>query len=190
MQTHDTGYATYWSRSRQQLWLKGESSGHTQRVEAMYLDCDADALVLEVTPKGGIACHTGKPSCFFRQLKNEAWHEDDSYPLRPAGVLRQLYDMLLERKDKAGPDKSYTASLLAADPDVLLKKIGEEAIETLLAGAKGEKEQIIHETADLWYHVMVMLIRHNIDVERVLDKLADRMKQSGLDEKAGRGLSK
>ena len=185
-QTVRTGYATYWSRSRQQLWKKGESSGHTQRIKAIYMDCDADALLLEVEPEGGIACHTGKPSCFFRQLQDERWCPSEDYPQRPGGILRQLFNTLVERKDQAQPDSSYTASLLAADPERLLKKIGEEAIETLLAAQQGEKEQIVHETADLWYHTLVMLVKYNIDVQSVLDELADRMKQSGLKEKAGR----
>jgi len=163
--TAETGIATFWSRSRGKLWVKGETSGNTLRVRQARTDCDRDVLVLEAEPAGP-ACHNGTRTCFG----------DES--MTAAGVLAELERVIVARKG-ASPDSSYTARLLAKGLDGALKKIGEEATEVVLA-AKGESdERLAEESADLLYHLMVVLAQRQVPMAAVLEVLERRRRGRG-----------
>lgn len=154
----------FWSRSRQKLWLKGETSGNYQHVVSITADCDKDALVVKVE-KDGPACHTGSESCFFNPLYiNEEKHEFS---------LRGLYSLLLQRKAEM-PQGSYTTYLFEKGLDKILKKIGEESTEVIIAGKAQDKAETIYEIADLAYHVMVLMVQAGITVDEVEKELASR----------------
>jgi phosphoribosyl-ATP pyrophosphohydrolase/phosphoribosyl-AMP cyclohydrolase len=172
-----TGEAHYWSRSRRRLWRKGEESGHVQKVRAVRIDCDEDAVLLEVEQAGGIACHTGRERCFFRKLEGRRWVETEA-------VVR-LADVVESRK-AGDPDVSYVARLFARGEDAILKKIGEEATETVMAAKDGDRLRIVGETADLWFHCLIMLAQHGLRPSDVLAELRRREGISGIDEKAAR----
>lgn len=158
--TAETGLAHFWSRSRRALWRKGETSGNGLRVREVRTDCDRDSLLLVVDPEGP-ACHTGSRTCFG---------EDGP---TAAGVLDELQRVIVQREG-AAPDSSYTARLFAKGPDHVLKKIGEEATEVVLA-AKGETdERLASEAADLVYHLLVALRQRGVGVEQVLETLKSR----------------
>jgi phosphoribosyl-ATP pyrophosphohydrolase/phosphoribosyl-AMP cyclohydrolase len=182
--TLETGYAHYFSRSRQRIWKKGESSGHTQRVIDLLIDCDADTILMKVEQKG-VACHTGRPSCFFtsvtrgEEVLEKAVDTDAIY-----GVVDTLYHTLLERK-RGGDEKSWTRKLLE-DRELLLAKIREEADELAVAIERESDEQVIHEAADLLYHALVGLASREITPDRVRQELARRFGTSGIEEKEGR----
>jgi phosphoribosyl-ATP pyrophosphohydrolase/phosphoribosyl-AMP cyclohydrolase len=167
--TLKTGFTHFFSRSRQALWKKGETSGHTQRVSSVRLDCDGDALVVEVEQTGP-ACHTGAPTCFFRRVDGERLTPD---PDGGGAVLDRVYRVIQDRK--AHPvEGSYVASLFAGGVDRILKKVAEEAGEVLLACKNGERDQIVWETADLWFHTLVALDHHDIPPAAIYDELARR----------------
>ncbi len=154
----------FYSRSRQTLWRKGETSGNYQHVVSITADCDKDALVVMVE-KEGPACHTGAESCFFNPLYiNEEKHEFS---------LRGLYELLLERNAER-PQGSYTTYLFEKGIDKILKKVGEESTEVIIAGKADDKKETIYEIADLAYHVMVLMVQMGITVEEVRDELASR----------------
>jgi phosphoribosyl-ATP pyrophosphohydrolase/phosphoribosyl-AMP cyclohydrolase len=158
--TAQSGYAWFWSRSRNALWLKGATSGNRLRVRDVLCDCDRDALLFVVEPEGP-ACHTGARTCF-----------GDGTPTA-AGVLDELRRVIEERR-RSGGDASYTARLLAKGPDRALKKLGEEATEVVLA-AKGEgDERLAEEAADLVFHLLVALAQRGLAPERFLDVLRAR----------------
>ncbi|PNK61870.1 bifunctional phosphoribosyl-AMP cyclohydrolase/phosphoribosyl-ATP diphosphatase HisIE [Psychrobacter sp. FDAARGOS_221] len=239
--TADTKTAVYFSRSRNKLWHKGESSGHTQIVHNLYLDCDADVIVLEITQIGNIACHTGRKSCFYRQLDlsnpeapswkavlpvlkdPDAIYGNSSNDIiaatdnsaasaatgsgseqlsntdgRASAILKQLDQVLIERK-QADADSSYVASLYAKGINKILEKVGEEAVESIIAAkdlahyndqpSKQSADQqaliddLIYETADVWFHTLVTLAWFNIGSEQILAELARRFGLSGIEEK-------
>lgn len=154
----------FYSRSRQTLWRKGETSGNYQHVVSITADCDKDALVVMVE-KDGPACHTGAESCFFNPLYiNEEKHEFS---------LRGLYGLLLERNAER-PQGSYTTYLFEKGIDKILKKVGEESTEVIIAGKADDKKETIYEIADLAYHVMVLMVQMGITVDEVRDELASR----------------
>ena len=154
----------FWSRSRGELWLKGETSGNYQHVVSITADCDKDALVVKVE-KDGPACHTGSESCFFNPLYiNEEKHEFS---------LRGLYDLLLQRKAQM-PQGSYTTYLFEKGLDKILKKVGEESTEVIIAAKAQDKAETIYEIADLAYHVMVLMVQAGITVDDVQKELASR----------------
>lgn len=169
-----TGEAHFWSRSRQQLWRKGETSGNVQRVLEVRLDCDGDAVLLLVEPQGP-ACHTGATSCFFRGRSVTAAPSPSSVPADPASsdFLRYLYRVLQQRKLQP-PQGSYTARLLARGQTEILKKVGEEAVEVLLAAQYQGQQRIVEETADLLYHLLVLLVARDVPWDAVLDELRAR----------------
>ena len=176
------GRTVFWSRSRGSLWRKGETSGQVQRVRGVRLDCDGDALLIAVEQAGGGACHTGRRSCFFQSLEDAGPRAADRLP---AGTLESLARRLEERKC-ADPDASWTARLYARGLDAILKKVGEEATETVLAAKDGEASRVVEETADLWFHTMVMLANLGLGPEDVLEELDRRAGRSGLAEKVER----
>jgi len=164
--TMETGYTHYFSRSRNQLWKKGETSGHLQAVKTIRYDCDADTLLLEVEQTGN-ACHTGEYSCFFNNLYEAA----DI----PTGVdmLHELYEVIQDRKVNP-KEGSYTNFLYNKGIDKIVKKVGEEACEVVIAAKNGSKEEICYETADLIYHLFVLLAQQNIPLEDIYKELKSR----------------
>ena len=154
----------FWSRSRQKLWRKGETSGNYQHVTSITADCDKDALVVKVE-KDGPACHTGEESCFFNSVYiNEEKHEFS---------LKGLYELLVGRK-KDKPQGSYTTYLFEKGLDKILKKVGEECTEVIIAGKAQDKKETVYEIADLAYHVMVLMVEAGISLEDVQAELASR----------------
>ena len=182
--TLSTDYAHYFSRSRQRLWKKGESSGHTQKIVDVLLDCDADTLVFKIEQKG-VACHTGRKSCFFTSVIQEEVILDKEVDTDAIyGVVDTLYHTILERKN-SGSEKSWTKKLLN-NKTLLLEKIREEADELCVAIDREGDEQVIYEAADLLYHALVGLGSREISPDRVKQELARRFGTSGIEEKASR----
>jgi len=164
-QTLETGLATFWSRSRGELWVKGKTSGNTQTVRAVRLDCDQDAILVRVDPAGP-ACHTGARSCF---LAGEPLRDG---PPSPGETLAALERVLQSRKETA-PEGSYSAKLLA-DETLRHKKISEEAGELVIASLRGNRQEIAHEAADLLYHALVLLRAHDMGLKEVAEVLRTR----------------
>lgn len=158
------GRTCFYSRSRQELWRKGEQSGNTQQVVAVRADCDKDALVVEVIPAGP-ACHTGARSCFF----NEVFKDPD----QPEFSLQSLYEMILDRKENP-KEGSYTNYLFDKGLEKILKKVGEESAEVIIASAREKREEVVYEVSDLCYHVLVLLAERGIDPAEILRELAGR----------------
>ncbi len=187
--TLETGYVHYFSRSRNAIWKKGETSGHLQRLKALHLDCDLDTVLVRVE-QVGVACHTGRPSCFFNTPEGEIEEFGSVGPWVKDGVLRRVYEVILSRKkalEGGNPDsESYVQSLLAAGKNKMLKKIGEETTEVVAAAAMGQSEEITKEVADLWFHVLVLLGSENIHPEEVFSELERRFGKSGIQEKRER----
>jgi phosphoribosyl-ATP pyrophosphohydrolase/phosphoribosyl-AMP cyclohydrolase len=155
-------HETYlWSRSRQQLWHKGETSGNLQKVTKVSLDCDNDAVLLEVEPLGP-ACHTGAYSCFGVEPELE-------------GVLKELYTVIEERKEKR-PEGSYTTYLFNSGLDKILKKVGEEATETIVAAKNTDGQRLVSETSDLLYHLLVLLVERGATLDEIARELKERRK--------------
>ena len=162
--TMEKGLTCFWSRSRNELWLKGETSGNYQHVVSITADCDKDALVV-VVEKEGPACHLGTESCFTNTLYQS--HELHQFTL---GSLAQL----LEGRKKDKPEGSYTTYLFEKGIDKILKKVGEECTEVIIAGKADDKKETVYEIADLAYHVMVLMVQMGISVEDVHRELASR----------------
>ncbi|CAA9237004.1 Phosphoribosyl-AMP cyclohydrolase / Phosphoribosyl-ATP pyrophosphatase [uncultured Coleofasciculus sp.] len=163
--TMETGETWFWSRSRQEFWHKGESSGHLQKVRSLRYDCDSDALLVTVEQIGDIACHTGERSCF---------HQVEGQKVAPpADSLSQVFEVICDRRDNPTED-SYTCKLFAGGDNKILKKIGEESAEVVMACKDDDKEAIAGEVADLFYHTLVALAHHNVDLKAVYRKLQQR----------------
>lgn len=160
----EKGLTCFYSRSRQELWLKGETSGNYQHIVSITADCDGDALVVMVE-KDGPACHLGTDSCFTNEIYKSEEREEYS--------LDVLYDMLAERKEKM-PEGSYTTYLFSKGIDKILKKVGEESTEVIIGAKSGDKAETIYEIADLTYHVMVLMNEMGISLEEVRKELASR----------------
>lgn len=175
-----SGLTHFYSRSRRRIWQKGETSGHIQRVRSVHLDCDADALLLRVEQVVA-ACHTGNRSCFFTRLQPDGTSiEEGELRFDPAvvygglpAVLQRVFVTVRERK-AAAPPGSYVGGLFAAGRERILKKIGEETTELLLAAQGGEREAIRYEVADLWFHTLVLLAECDLTLEEVAGELARR----------------
>lgn len=178
--TLSTGKAHFYSRSRQSLWLKGETSGNFLLVRSVRYDCDGDTILLLVEPKGP-ACHTGERSCFYRSLK------EDERPA-PTGpqVLKALYEIIKERKNSP-PDKSYVASLYAKGLPKILAKIEEESGELVEAAREKGRDEVLYEFCDLWFHTLVLLSNEGLEIEAVFAELGRRFGVSGITEKESRG---
>jgi phosphoribosyl-ATP pyrophosphohydrolase/phosphoribosyl-AMP cyclohydrolase len=163
--TLETGETWFWSRSRSELWHKGATSGHLQQIKSMRYDCDSDALLIGVEQMGDIACHTGERSCFHQV--------DGTVTAPPADTLSQVFEVICDRRDNPNPD-SYTCKLLAGGDNKILKKIGEEAAEVVMACKDDDAEAIAGEAADLFYHTLVALAHHKVDLRSVYRKLQER----------------
>ncbi len=184
--TISTGYAHYYSRSRKRLWKKGESSNHTQEIVDILLDCDADTIVLKIK-QNGVACHTGRRSCFFTSvLRDKVILDKEVDTDRIYGIVDTLYHTILERKNTTDSQKSWTKKLLD-DRNLLLSKIKEEADELTVAIDSEDDKQVIHEAADLLYHALVGLGSRDIAPDRIRQELARRFGTSGIEEKEQRG---
>lgn len=165
--TVETGTTWFWSRERQKLWNKGETSGNIQKVKEIRLDCDGDALLILVA-QTGVACHTGNLSCFFQNF----------YTKEPASTfnLETLYDIILSRK--LNPvDGSYTCKLFKEGVERISKKVGEESVEVILAGIKGDRDEVIYEVSDLFYHTLVLLASLDISPQEIYSELNRRHKK-------------
>ena len=210
--TAEKNQAVYYSRSRQKLWHKGEESGHFQTVHEIRLDCDADVIILQIEQHGGIACHTGRESCFYRKLTPQGWEIVDAQLKDPTAiygasakveahdhgqaeqvdVLSHLGRLMQERK-KAEADSSYVASLYKKGINKILEKVGEESVESIIAAkdyaaqnTESNLNDLIYETADLWFHSIVMLGYFDLNPQLIIDELGRRQGLSGLVEKANR----
>ena len=158
------GKTCFWSRSRGELWRKGETSGNYQRVVSIKADCDYDALVVEVI-KDGPACHTGAESCFFNAIFEDASVAQFS--------LEALYDLLVGR-NKQRPEGSYTTYLFEKGREKILKKVGEECTEVVIGAMKDSREETIYEISDLCYHVLVLMVSCGITIYDIRAELASR----------------
>lgn len=203
-QTLQTAETWFWSRSREELWHKGETSGHTQKVKDIRLDCDGDTLLIRVDPLGP-ACHTGEPTCFFRnpdgsdlrserseQVGSEAprtklARETDTPPTRlslvnlPAmelGILLQdLFQLIQDRKEQR-PENSYTSYLFNSGLDKILKKVGEESAETIIAAKNEGTDELTSEITDLLYHLLVLMVERDVSLRNIVDELGHRAGKS------------
>lgn len=175
--TIETSETWFWSRSRSSLWHKGETSGHTQRVVDILVDCDADALTVLVNPNGP-ACHTGAQSCFHNALQ-----ETGNSPAKIANpesdlgdVLNELY-ALIESRKRDRPEGSYTTYLFDAGLDKILKKVGEESSETIIAAKNEDRAALAAETSDLLYHLIVLMVERGLTLQAIRDELVGRGKK-------------
>jgi phosphoribosyl-ATP pyrophosphohydrolase/phosphoribosyl-AMP cyclohydrolase len=184
--TLSTGFAHYYSRSKQKLWKKGETSGHTQEIVDVLLDCDNDTVLLKINQEG-VACHTGRKSCFFTSIKDEEKIISDVEinTTEAYGIIDTLYHTIEQRKN-ADPKTSWTAKLLQGNQNSMLKKIVEEAGEFTFAIKDDDKEEIIYEAADVTYHMLVALASKNINPHLVKQELSRRFGLSGIEEKNSR----
>lgn len=184
--TRETGRAHYWSRSRGELWKKGETSGNAQQVEDVRVDCDGDAVLYRVRQTGP-ACHTGERSCFFRAVDgNELRQGDDARP-----VLQRI-DEIVAARDAERPEGSYTTYLFAQGIDKILKKVGEEATETIIAAKNAGTEQLRAESADLIYHLLVLWRAKGLPLDELwaeLDRRFGRAPREGSTDPAERRSS-
>ncbi len=176
--TLETGFVHFWSRSRQELWKKGETSGNFFKLKGLSCDCDGDALLLRVEASGP-ACHTGELSCFFNELKPVAEPEESPQ------ILDEVYRVIIDRKVNPRED-SYVSYLLGQGKDKVLKKLLEEASEVLLAAKGGDLPNLTYEMGDLWFHSLVVLALLGVPPEKVFGELARRRGHSGLEKGKGK----
>jgi len=173
--TRETGEAHFWSRSRQELWHKGETSGNVQRIVEIRLDCDADTVLLRVEPAGP-ACHTGERSCFYTIVggrKPEVGSQRSE--VGSPAILDQLYQVILDRK-RTAPAGSYTARLFESGLQEISKKVGEESVEVIVAALGQSDERLVSEVADLIYHTLVLLAARGVSLTQVEAELEKRRK--------------
>ena len=182
--TLETGQGYFWSRSRQALWRKGESSGNGLAVREVRLDCDGDA-VLYLVDADGPSCHTGTTSCFFRRAEGDALVEDDGPPDPPAVVVSRVADLVARRR-RERPEKSYVVALLDAGWPKILAKLAEESDELAESLPEADAAHTAHEAADLMFHMLVGLEAAGVAVDDVFAQLRKRFGISGIDEKASR----
>ena len=172
LKTIETQQTWFWSRSRGELWHKGETSGNTQKVVSLTLDCDRDAIVVLVDPAGP-ACHTGATSCF----------ETASNATGIGSVLDQLYE-LIESRERERPPNSYTTYLFDEGLDKILKKVGEESAETIIAAKNEDQGRVVSEVSDLMYHLLVLLVARGVSLEEISRELGQRRKAGNASERA------
>ena len=164
--TIETGKATYFSRSRQKLWVKGETSGNTQKVVDINFDCDGDCLLVKVE-QTGVACHTGEYSCFHNRIYS------GGETTVGAAMLYDLYAVILDRKNNP-KEGSYTNYLFSKGLDKIIKKVGEEACEVIIAAKNGDLEELRYEIADLVYHLLVAMVNEGLSLEEIFSELKQR----------------
>ncbi len=177
--TLSTRKAHFYSRSRQKLWCKGETSGNYLHVKSVRYDCDADTILMKVAPAGP-ACHTGQTSCFFNSIELEGGTE----PIGP-GILGKLYKILEARKTEEAKN-SYVTSLYSKGLEKILEKVAEEAGELDEAAREKESSEVVHELVDLWFHTLVLTAHKGIGIESIFKEFDRRFGTSGIDEKNSR----
>lgn len=182
----EKGETVFFSRSRRELWHKGETSGNTQEIKEIYYDCDQDTILFMVD-SAGPACHTGKKSCFYRKIAEdteakakkmmEMQQEAQSIEadFETEKVVDFLYDLILSRKEEM-PEGSYTTYLFEEGIDKILKKVGEESAEVIIASKNNPDQELVYETADLVYHILVLLVERGINPDRIRKELKKRHK--------------
>ncbi len=176
--TIESGHTWFYSRSREQLWMKGETSGHVQQVRDIFYDCDGDCLLIQVEQTGA-ACHTGHYSCFYRNAAGEeiepaVFDPDQVYnPQASAAILYELYDVICDRRLKM-PAGSYTTYLFEKGIDKILKKVGEENAEVIIAAKNRSREELVYEASDLLYHLLVLLVEQDVSLENIFSELKSR----------------
>ncbi|WP_041974359.1 bifunctional phosphoribosyl-AMP cyclohydrolase/phosphoribosyl-ATP diphosphatase HisIE [Pyrinomonas methylaliphatogenes] len=181
--TIESGETWFWSRSRNELWHKGATSGNTQRVAEIVADCDGDALLVRVHPTGP-ACHTGARSCFNASLSGAEAASEKAHRPNLGETLRKLY-AVIESRRRERPAGSYTTYLFDEGLDKILKKIGEESAETIIAAKSGERTQVVLEVSDLVYHLLVMLAERGIPLDEIGAELDRRAaKRSNGEDRA------
>jgi phosphoribosyl-AMP cyclohydrolase / phosphoribosyl-ATP pyrophosphohydrolase len=178
--TLETGLGHFWSRSRRELWRKGETSGHTQHVDGVYADCDRDTLLVQAH-QDGVACHTGARTCFFTRLSGETLTQTvgtQAVGPRASGAgpaMLEVLERVLQSRKVERPSGSYTAGLFERGEAQICRKIGEEATEVVTAALGGEGDaRVVSEVADLWFHAMVLLASRGIPLRQVFEELARR----------------
>lgn len=179
--TVETGWAHYWSRSRQELWKKGSTSGHTQRVRSLKADCDRDTLLLLIEQEG-VACHTGERNCFFNEWEpeEETWSETEPFPTHSLGAILGEVEGLIDERDEGRPEDSYTVNLLEGDGDksprdTVLEKLGEEVTELILASKNDDRRDLREEISDMLYHLLVLLHLHDAGLDDLAGELSQRL---------------
>lgn len=165
--TINCGKMTYYSRSRQELWMKGETSGHIQYVKELTADCDFDTILAKVS-QVGVACHTGNPSCFFNEIVKKEYIEKN-----PLKVFETVYNIIEDRKNNP-KEGSYTNYLFDKGIDKILKKVGEECTEIVIAAKNPDPEEIKYEISDFLYHIMVLMVEKGVTWEEITQELAQR----------------
>ncbi len=175
--TLETGQTWFYSRSRQELWHKGATSGHVQQVHDIQADCDADTLLVTVTQKG-VACHTGEKSCFFNDLYPDSTDKMTGGEENPTGedvggIIQRIVDVLEDRRDNP-QQGSYTNYLFDSGIDKILKKVGEESAEVIIASKNPNKEELVCEISDLVYHMLVLMNQRKVSLEEILTELTQR----------------
>ena len=167
-----TGQVHYYSRSRQKLWLKGETSGHFQYLKKMSIDCDGDCLLIQIEQVGGISCHTGNKTCFYRELDGiEGTKLDNTHD---QGAMLERLENTIKDRIQNPVEGSYTNYLMDKGIDKILKKVGEEAAETIIACKNPDKNEIKFEVADLIYHLTVMLVNKGVGWDEIAGELKNR----------------
>lgn len=176
--TVETGYAHYWSRSREELWKKGETSGHLQEVQEIKTDCDQDAVLLMIQ-QVGVACHTGERNCFFNYLSGDEWSKESALPDNSIGAVLGEIQRIVRRRDENRPDDSYTVELLEEGTKTarnkLLEKLGEEFTESVLAAKDEDGEELLEELSDFLYHLLVLLRSEDLSLDKLASTLAKRL---------------
>lgn len=168
----------FWSRSRQKLWEKGETSGHRLLVKDLFIDCDRDTILVKAQPVGP-TCHTGERTCFFSRLNEGPVASGEKSLEAHGGILDGVLRIIAARKASPQPG-SYTTKLFEAGQDKILKKVAEEAGEVLLAAKGGKREEIVYEVADLLFHTLMVLGYHDLSLHEVYEELGKRYGKSGL----------
>jgi phosphoribosyl-ATP pyrophosphohydrolase/phosphoribosyl-AMP cyclohydrolase len=177
-QTLRTQRVHFWSRSRQQLWKKGETSGHELIVKKLYVDCDRDVLLVKAEPIGP-TCHTGKRSCFFTEMQDERSCEQGETTEAWGGIFERLHEMAVNRKHHPQTG-SYVSKLMEGGLDRILKKVIEESGEVSLAAKNQDSHEIVYEIADLWFHTLVLLGYVGISPQEVYRELGERFGKTGM----------
>ena len=178
MKTLATRSVHFWSRSRQRLWEKGETSGHVLRVKDLFIDCDRDTILVKADPVGP-TCHTGERACFFSRMTDQGQPGEEKTQDAGGGILERLYQTILTRKSAPQPN-SYVSKLLQGNADRILKKVAEEAGEVIIAAKNQKRDEIIYETADLLFHTLLVLGYHDVTLSEVYRELGARFGKSGI----------
>jgi phosphoribosyl-ATP pyrophosphohydrolase/phosphoribosyl-AMP cyclohydrolase len=168
----------FWSRSREKLWEKGETSGHKLLVKDLFIDCDCDTILVKAQPTGPI-CHTGERACFFSKLNEAGYDLNEKTPEAQGGILDSVLRVIAARKAAPHPG-SYTTKLFESGHDKILKKVAEEAGEVLIAAKGGQRAEIVYEVADLLFHTLMVLGYHDVSLHEVYQELSTRYGKSGL----------